>query len=98
MVDKQQVSSAIESEYSHEIPIGDQLTFKKRIYRANARNISRRMYGHSIYGNCFDDYLENKWCHKATMLLDTIKEIIDEFKDAGVDESEIMVGHTMKDD
>lgn len=73
--------------YKNLVVIDKEVIFKRDVYQAHARNISRRGNGNPLYDELYT----------ASGIIATLKKVLDEFKAIGIKESHLSVGHTMTD-
>ena len=90
MFNKEKIAESANNWYGYEnLDIIDkEVIFKRDVYKAHARNISRRGNGNALYDECYT----------ALGLITTLQQIIAEFKEIDIKEKELSIGHTMTDD
>lgn len=88
--DTEQLAQHAEDWYGHKNIniIGGQVIFKRNVYEAHVRNISRRKSGLPIYDTCYT----------ASGMIQTLQQVIEEFKVLGIEETDLYVGHIFTDD
>jgi hypothetical protein len=74
--------------YKNLVVIDKEVIFKRDVYQAHARNISRRGNGNALYDECYT----------ASGMIATLQKVLAEFKAVGIKEKHLSIGHTMTDD
>jgi hypothetical protein len=90
MFDKEKIAEAAKGWYGYKNLdiIDEELIFKRDVYKAHARNISRRGNGNALYDECYT----------ASGMIATLQKILAEFKAIGIKEKHLTISHTMTDD